>query len=90
MIAEEVGLEGGRDPERGWSLMAMSEDAKAGYRDALMQLANALAGRPGPQDRAARAAVAGPVCACGEWVPVTRHRRPRIVAGTVMCDVCSG
>ena len=89
MIAEEVGLEGERDPERGWSLMALSAEAKAGYTDTLAQLKAALAGRPGPQDRAATAASAGPVCGCGQWVPVTRQRRPRIVAGTVMCDVCA-
>jgi hypothetical protein len=89
MIAEEIGLEGARDPERGWSLMALSAEAKAGYTDTLAQLKDALAGRPGPQDRAATAASAGPVCGCGQWVPVTRQRRPRIVAGTVMCDACA-
>ncbi len=89
MIAEDVGLEGGRDPERGWSLLALSAEAKAGYTDTLAQLKAALAGRPGPQDRALIAAVAGPVCGCGPWVPATRRRRPRIVAGTVMCDVCA-
>jgi hypothetical protein len=89
MIAEEVGLEGGRDPERGWSLMALSAEAKCGYTDTLAQLKAALAGGPGPRDRAAMAASAGPVCGCGQWVPVTRQRRPRIVAGTVMCDVCA-
>ncbi len=88
-IAEEVGLEGERDPERGWSLTALSAEAKAGYTDTLAQLKDALAGQPGPQDRAATAASAGPVCGCGQWVPVTRQRRPRIVAGTVMCDVCA-
>jgi hypothetical protein len=88
MIAGEVGLEGERDPERGWSLMALSEEAQAGYRDTLARLKDSLAGRPGPQDRSATAASAGPVCGCGEWVPVTRQRRPRIVAGTVMCDLC--
>jgi hypothetical protein len=89
MIAEEVGLEGGRDPERGWSLMVLSAEAKSGYTGTLAQLKAAVAGRPGPQDRAAMAASAGPVCGCGQWVPVTRQRRPRIVAGTVMCDVCA-
>jgi len=89
MIAEEVGLEGDRDPERGWSLLALSEKAQAGYGQTLAQLADALAGRTGPQDRAATAAAAGPVCGCGQWVPVARQRRPRIVAGTVMCDVCA-
>jgi hypothetical protein len=89
MIAEEVGLQGDRDPERGWSLMALSEEARAGYRDTVAALTDALAGRPGPPDRAAIAAAAGPVCGCGHWVPVTRQRRPRIVAGTVMCDVCA-
>ena len=89
MIAEEVGLQGARDPERGWSLMALSAEAKAGYADTLAQLKDALAGRPGPPDRAARAASAGPVCGCGQWVPMTRRRRPRVVAGTVMCDVCA-
>jgi hypothetical protein len=89
MIAEEVGLEGDRDPERGWSLMAQSEEAKAGYRDTVAQLTDALAGRPGPQDCAVFAAAAGPVCGCGQWVPLTRRRRPRIVAGTVMCGLCA-
>lgn len=89
MIGEEVGLTGDRDPERGWSMMALSQDAKATYRDTLAQLKAALAGRPGPQDRAATAAGAGPVCGCGQWVPVTSQRRPRIVAGTVMCDLCA-
>jgi hypothetical protein len=89
MIAEEVGLVGGRDSERGWSLMVLSADAKSGYMDTLARLKAAVAGRPGPQDRAAMAACAGPVCGCGQWVPVSRQRRPRIVAGTVMCDVCA-
>jgi hypothetical protein len=88
-IAEEVGLEGNRDPERGWPLLALSEKANAAYRDTLGQLTDVLAGRPGPQDRAAAAASAGPVCGCGRWVPVTRQRRPRVVAGTVMCDPCA-
>jgi hypothetical protein len=89
MIAEEVGLEGGRDPERGWSLMDLSAEAKSGYKETLAQLKAAVAGRPGPRDRAATAASAGPVCGCGQWMPVARQRRPRIVAGTVMCDVCA-
>lgn len=89
MLAEEVGLEGERDPERGWPLMVLSEEAKAAYRDTVAQLEDVLAGRPGPQDRAATAASAGPVCGCGQWVPLTRQRRPRIVAGTVMCDLCA-
>ena len=70
-------------------MMALSAEAKAGYTDTLAQLKAALAGQPGPRDRAAKAASAGPVCGCGQWVPVTRQRRPRIVAGTVMCDVCA-
>jgi hypothetical protein len=89
MIAEEVGLEGERDPERGWSLLVLSAEAKAGYTDTLAQLKASLAVRPGPQDHAATAASAGPVCGCGQWVPVTRRRRPRIVACTVMCNVCA-
>ena len=89
LIAEEVGLEGDRDRERGWSLMALSEEAKVGYRETVAELTDALAGLPGPRDRAAAAAAAGPVCGCGRWVPVTGQRRPRIVAGTVMCDVCA-
>src|SRR5437016_11286201 len=59
MLAEEVGLEGERDPERGWPLMVLSEEAKAAYRDTVAQLEDVLAGRPGPQDRAATAASAG-------------------------------
>jgi hypothetical protein len=89
MIAADVGLEGDRDSERGWSLTALSNGADAGYKDTLAQLTAALAGRAGPRDRAATAAAAGPVCGCGQWVPVTRQRRPRIVAGTVMCDRCA-
>jgi hypothetical protein len=89
MIADEVGLEGERDPERGWSLTALSAEAKAWYTETLAQLKAALAGRSGPRDRAARAACAGPVCGCGRWMPVTRARRRRIVADTVMCDVCA-
>jgi hypothetical protein len=89
-IAEEVGLEGDRDTERGWSLMALSVEAKADYAGTLARLEDALAGRFELQDHAATAAAAGPVCGCGQWVPMTRQRRPRIVAGTVMCDLCAG
>ena len=89
-IAQEIGLEGDRDREIGWSLTALSEATAASYADTLAQLENAVRGRPGPDDRAAAAAARGPVCGCGPWVAMRRRRRETIVAGTVMCEACTG
>jgi hypothetical protein len=91
LIAEELGLEGDWDHEIGWSLTTLSEEATAEYATALGGLKAALAGRAGPDDRAAAAADRGPVCGCGNWRPARPRRRGKaIVAGTIMCEACFG
>jgi hypothetical protein len=89
LIAEEVGLAGTRDPEIGWSLTALDTRTALDYKATLERLDDALRGLSGPPDRAAAAAVNGPVCDCGQWLPITRRHRLVVVAGTVMCTVCA-
>jgi hypothetical protein len=88
-LAQEAGLEPDpRNPVIGFSRTTLSATAAQEYRTALGELSSALAGQPGPQDRAAAAAARGPVCQCGSWVPM-RRRRIEPIAGTVMCRMCA-
>lgn len=89
LIAEEVGLAGTRDPEIGWSFTTLSETTARDFKQTLEPLEDALRGLCGPSDRAAAAAVNGPTCGCGQWLPITRRRRLVVVAGTVMCTACT-
>jgi hypothetical protein len=89
LIAEEVGLAGTRDPEIGWSLTALNTTTARDYMPTLETIDDALGGLSGLPDRAAVAAVNGPVCGCGQWLPIARRHRLVVVAGTVMCTECA-
>ena len=61
-IAEEIGLEVSRDPERGWSVTALSEPAAVAYRDTLAQLAGTLRAEPRRLPSVLARAAAASVC----------------------------
>ena len=90
-IAEEVGLDMCRDPERGWSVTALSDPAAVAYGDTLAELARALRAAGDrelhavPLDRGTGHTRVVLLCECGP-----RHRTGRtasIVRGAI-CGVC--
>jgi hypothetical protein len=90
-IAEEIGLDVGRDPGWGWSATALSDPTAAAYSDTITQLAHALPA-PGqhepqwvsPEPRPGRDRI-GLVCECG-----ARHRTGRTMSTVrgAICGVC--
>jgi hypothetical protein len=92
-IAEEIGLDVGRDPDRGWSVTALSGPTAALYRDACRELAVALhvVGQRELQS-APRALRQGHirvalVCECG---PRQRGGRTASTVCGAICGACGG
>jgi hypothetical protein len=92
-IAEEIGLDVGRDPGWGWSATTLSDPTAASYRDARSELAGALRAvgqhelqSASPALRPSRVGI-GLVCECGP-----RHRVGRTVSTVrgAICGVCGG
>ena len=85
-IAEEIGLEVSRDPERGWSVTALSEPAAVAYRDTLAQLAGTLrASREPPLGPSTSRSGIGLLCECG---PRLRAGRTVSTVRGAICGVC--
>ena len=85
-IAEEIGLEVCRDPERGWSVTALSDPAAVAYRDTLAQLAGTLraSGEPPLGPSTSRSGI-GLLCECG---PRLRAGRTVSTVRAAICGVC--
>lgn len=89
-IAEEIGLDVSRDPDRGWTATALSDPTAGLYRDARRELADALRHRerqsPPPALTPGHIRIVL-VCECGP-----RHRLGSTVSTIrgAICGVCGG
>jgi hypothetical protein len=90
-IAEEIGLEVCRDPERGWSVTALSDPTAVAYRDTLAQLAGTVRASgehpppSAPLGRSRSRSSTGLLCECG---PRLRAARTVSTVHAAICGVC--